>query len=158
VDQGRQDEVVDHVPGELFVKRPADRHLPEQLGLDQLVRDAGERLLGTGRNLTAVGRTPDDRQGGRIVADQVRSQYGRQFRVGAHRVDEAGQGEARRRAVRSQHLAGPPPPAGIEGVFAEDGFAGSMADAPVAAAIESLASFAGAGSVRYAGPAAPGVS
>ena len=46
----------------------------------------------------------------------------------------------------------------VEGVFAEEGSAGSMADAPVAAAIESLASFAGAGSVRYAGPVAPGVS
>ncbi len=46
----------------------------------------------------------------------------------------------------------------IEGVFAEEGSAGSMADAPVTAAIESLASFAGAGSVRYAGPVAPGVS
>ena len=40
----------------------------------------------------------------------------------------------------------------IEGVFAEEGSAGSMADPSVAAAIESLASFAGAGSVRYAGP------
>ena len=58
-------------------------------------------------------------------------------------------GEARRLAVRSQHLAG---------VFAEDACAGSMADAPVAAAIESLASFVGAGSVRYASPVAPGVS
>ena len=46
----------------------------------------------------------------------------------------------------------------VEGVFAEEGSAGSMADAPVTAAIESLASFAGAGSVRYASPAAPGVS
>ena len=46
----------------------------------------------------------------------------------------------------------------VEGVFAEDGCAGSMADVPVAAAIESLASFAGAGSVRYAGPVVPGVS
>ena len=46
----------------------------------------------------------------------------------------------------------------VEGVFAEEGSAGSMAAAPVAAAIESLASFAGAGSVRYAGPVAPGVS
>jgi hypothetical protein len=33
-----------------------------------------------------------------------------------------------------------------------------MADAPVAAAIESLASFVGAGSVRYPGPVTPGVS
>ena len=40
----------------------------------------------------------------------------------------------------------------IEGVFAEEGSAGSMADPSVAAAIGSLASFAGAGSVRYAGP------
>ena len=46
----------------------------------------------------------------------------------------------------------------VEGVFAEEGSAGSMADAPVAAAIESLAAFAGAGSVRYAGPVTPGVS
>jgi uncharacterized protein YcaQ len=46
----------------------------------------------------------------------------------------------------------------VEGVFAEDACAGSMADAPVAAAVESLASFAGAGSVRYASPWAPGVS
>jgi len=46
----------------------------------------------------------------------------------------------------------------VEGVFAEDACAGSMAGAPVAAAIESLASFAGAGSVRYAGPVASGVS
>ena len=38
----------------------------------------------------------------------------------------------------------------VEGVFAEDACAGSMAAAPVTAAIESLASFAGAGSVRYA--------
>ena len=33
-----------------------------------------------------------------------------------------------------------------------------MADAPVTAAIESLASFVGAGSVRCAGPVASGVS
>jgi uncharacterized protein YcaQ len=46
----------------------------------------------------------------------------------------------------------------VEGVFAEEGSAGSMADAPVASAIESLASFVGAGSVRYPGPVAPGVS
>ena len=46
----------------------------------------------------------------------------------------------------------------VEGVFAEDACAGLMADAPVAAAIESLASFAGASSVRYAGPVVPGVS
>ena len=46
----------------------------------------------------------------------------------------------------------------IEGVFAEDACAGSMAAAPVAAAIESLASFAGADSVRYTGPVALGVS
>ena len=46
----------------------------------------------------------------------------------------------------------------VEGAFAEEGSAGSMADRSVAAAIESLASFAGAGSVRYAGPAAVGVS
>jgi uncharacterized protein YcaQ len=46
----------------------------------------------------------------------------------------------------------------VEGVFAEEGSAGSMADAPVTAAIESLATFAGAGSVRYAGPVASGVS
>jgi uncharacterized protein len=46
----------------------------------------------------------------------------------------------------------------VEGVFAEDACAGLMADAPVTAAIESLASFAAAGSVRYAGPVVPGVS
>jgi hypothetical protein len=46
----------------------------------------------------------------------------------------------------------------VEGVFAEDACAGLVADAPVAAAIESLASFAGAGSVRYAGPVVSGVS
>jgi uncharacterized protein YcaQ len=46
----------------------------------------------------------------------------------------------------------------VEGVFAEEGSAGSMVAAPVAAAIESLASFAGAGSVRYTGPVVPGVS
>ena len=40
----------------------------------------------------------------------------------------------------------------------EEGSAGSMADAPVTAAIESLASFAGPGSVHYAGPVASGVS
>ena len=45
----------------------------------------------------------------------------------------------------------------IEGVFAEESSAGSMADAPVPAAIESLASFCGAGSIRYAGPVASGV-
>jgi hypothetical protein len=44
------------VPGELLVERSADRHLPEQLGLDHLVCDAGQRLLGTGRNLAPVGR------------------------------------------------------------------------------------------------------
>jgi len=43
-------------------------------------------------------------------------------------------------------------------VFAEEGTAGSMADAPVTEAIESLASFCGAGSVRYAGPVVSGVS
>jgi uncharacterized protein YcaQ len=46
----------------------------------------------------------------------------------------------------------------VEGVFVEEGSAESMADPSVAAAIESLASFAGAGSVCYAGPAAVGVS
>jgi uncharacterized protein YcaQ len=46
----------------------------------------------------------------------------------------------------------------VEGVFAEEGSARWMADASVAAAIESLASFAGAGSVHYAGPMASGVS
>ena len=46
----------------------------------------------------------------------------------------------------------------VEGVFAEEGSAGRMADPSVAAAIESLASFAGADSVRYTGPAAVGVS
>ena len=61
VDQGRQDQVVDHVPGELFVERPAYGHLPEQLGLDHLVRDAGQRFLGPGRHLAARGRAPDDR-------------------------------------------------------------------------------------------------
>jgi hypothetical protein len=43
-------------------------------------------------------------------------------------------------------------------VFAEEGSAGSMADAPVTAAIESLASFCGVGSVPYAGPVVSGVS
>ncbi len=43
----------------------------------------------------------------------------------------------------------------VEGLFAQDACAGSMADAPVAAALESLASFAGAGSVRYAESAEP---
>jgi hypothetical protein len=57
VGQGRQDEVVDHVPGELLVERPADRHLPEQLGLDDLVRDAGQRTLRTNAALLeAAGR------------------------------------------------------------------------------------------------------
>ena len=42
----------------------------------------------------------------------------------------------------------------VEGVFAEEGSAGRMADPAVAAAIESLASFAGADSVCYAGLAA----
>jgi len=46
----------------------------------------------------------------------------------------------------------------LEGVFAEDGLAGALADRPVTAAIDSLASFAGAGSVSYPGAAAPGVS
>ena len=46
----------------------------------------------------------------------------------------------------------------VEGVFTEESSAGSMADAPVPAAIESLASFCGAGSIRYAGPVASGVS
>jgi len=46
----------------------------------------------------------------------------------------------------------------VEEVFAEEGSAGSMADAPVTAAVESLASFCGAGSVRYAGPVTSGVS
>ena len=46
----------------------------------------------------------------------------------------------------------------VEGVFAEESSAGSMADAPVTAAIESLASFCGAGSVRYAGSVVSGVS
>jgi len=46
----------------------------------------------------------------------------------------------------------------VEGAFAEDGFAGALADRPVTAAIDSLASFAGAGSVSYSGAAAPGVS
>ena len=42
----------------------------------------------------------------------------------------------------------------VESVFAEEGSAGQMADPSVAAAIESLASFAGATSVRYSGLAA----
>lgn len=46
----------------------------------------------------------------------------------------------------------------VEGVFAEEGSAGRMTDTSVAAAIESLASFVGAGSVRYAGSAVAGVS
>ena len=46
----------------------------------------------------------------------------------------------------------------VEGVFAEEGSAARMADPSVVAAIESLASFAGAGSVRCAGSAAVGVS
>jgi hypothetical protein len=46
----------------------------------------------------------------------------------------------------------------VEGVFAEKGSAGSMAGPSVAAAIESLALFAGAGPVRCTGPAAVGVS
>ena len=120
-------------------------------------------------------------------------------------------GEARRLAIRSQHLAGPEPARGIdgmrrvlrglrvlqidpvnvvarshllvlsgerligrvvprvdrrrgelvvEGVFAEEEFsgAGAVADRSVAAAIESLASFAGAASVSYSGPVSFGVS
>jgi uncharacterized protein YcaQ len=46
----------------------------------------------------------------------------------------------------------------VDEVFADEDSAGSMTDAPVTAAIESLASFAGAGSVRHAGPVASGVS
>ena len=48
----------------------------------------------------------------------------------------------------------------VEGVFAEEEFsgAGTAADRSVAAAIESLASFAGAGSVCYSGGVALGVS
>jgi uncharacterized protein len=48
----------------------------------------------------------------------------------------------------------------VEGVFAEEEFsgAGAVADRSVAAAIESLASFAGAGSVSYSGGVALGVS
>jgi uncharacterized protein YcaQ len=48
----------------------------------------------------------------------------------------------------------------VEGVFAEEEFsgAGAVADCSVAAAIESLASFAGAGSVSYSGRVALGVS
>jgi hypothetical protein len=42
----------------------------------------------------------------------------------------------------------------VEGVFAEEGSAGRMADPSAAAAIASLASFVGAASVRYAGLAA----
>jgi len=42
----------------------------------------------------------------------------------------------------------------IEGVFDEEGCAGDLADRPVTAAIESLASFAGAGSVGYSGAVA----
>jgi uncharacterized protein len=42
----------------------------------------------------------------------------------------------------------------VEGVSAEEGSAGRMADPSVAAAIESLASLAGAASVRYSGLAA----
>ena len=47
----------------------------------------------------------------------------------------------------------------VEGVFAEEEFggAGAVADRSVAAAIESLASFAGAGSVSYSGGVALGV-
>ncbi len=48
----------------------------------------------------------------------------------------------------------------VEGVFAEEEFtrAGAVADHSIAAAIESLASFAGAGSVSYSGAVALGVS
>jgi uncharacterized protein YcaQ len=48
----------------------------------------------------------------------------------------------------------------VEGVFAEEESAGALAEADgsVAAAIESLASFAGAGSVSHSGPVALGVS
>jgi uncharacterized protein YcaQ len=87
--------------------------------------------------------------------------------------------QARRLAVRSQHLAGPPPRTGIdgtrqvvprvdrrrgvlvvEGMFAEPALTGAEAppDGSVAAAIESLASFAGAASVSRSGPVSFGVS
>ena len=48
----------------------------------------------------------------------------------------------------------------VEGMFAEPQFAdaGAPPDGPVAAAIESLASFTGAASVSYSGPVAFGVS
>ena len=49
----------------------------------------------------------------------------------------------------------------VEGMFAEPEFrygAGAPPGDPVAAAIESLASFAGAASVSYSGPVAFGVS
>jgi uncharacterized protein YcaQ len=48
----------------------------------------------------------------------------------------------------------------VEGVFAEEELsgAGTVADRSVAAAIELLASFAGAGSVSYSGGVALGVS
>jgi uncharacterized protein YcaQ len=42
----------------------------------------------------------------------------------------------------------------VEGVFAEEGSAGRMADPSMMAAIESLASFVGVASVRYSGLAA----
>jgi uncharacterized protein YcaQ len=42
----------------------------------------------------------------------------------------------------------------VEGVFAEEGCAEVLADRPVVAAIESLASFAGGGSVSYSGAVA----
>jgi uncharacterized protein YcaQ len=48
----------------------------------------------------------------------------------------------------------------VEGVFAEEEFAGAGAplDPPVTTAIESLASFVGAGSISYSGDVALGVS
>jgi len=42
----------------------------------------------------------------------------------------------------------------VEGVFAEEGCAGLLADRPVAATIESLASLAGGGPVGYSGAVA----
>jgi len=167
-----------------------------------------------------------------VAAGQNRRPFGTQILENGAVTDDLmlSLGEARRLAVRSQHLAGPPPAAGIDGmrqvlrglrvlqldpvnvvarshllvlwsrlggfdrddldtllwrerwlfeywahaasiVLTEDypihrvmmraygtTVENWLAAAPVAAAIESLASFASAGSVRYAGPVASGVS
>jgi len=65
------DQVVDYVPGEFGTERAAGGHLPEQVRLDHLVREAGQCGVDAAGQLSAPGGAADDGQGGRVTNGQV---------------------------------------------------------------------------------------